>query len=46
MSVKNTILTFQEEVEPGRVLTLPADGTGLTVIDPWLEPFKEELKKR
>ncbi|CAO3630115.1 unnamed protein product [Cunninghamella blakesleeana] len=46
MSIKETISTFQEEVEPGRVLTLPADGTGLTVIDPWLEPFKEELKKR
>ncbi|KAI9307970.1 1,4-alpha-glucan-branching enzyme GBE1 [Cunninghamella echinulata] len=47
MSIKeDTIPTFQEEVEPGRVLTLPADGTGLTIIDPWLDPFKEELKKR
>ncbi|KAI8381474.1 1,4-alpha-glucan-branching enzyme GBE1 [Radiomyces spectabilis] len=38
--------TFQEEVEPGRVLTMPADGTGLTVLDPWLKPFSNELRQR
>ncbi|KAI8068333.1 1,4-alpha-glucan-branching enzyme GBE1 [Gongronella butleri] len=38
--------TFETEVEPGRVLTMQQDGTGLTVLDPWLEPFKEQLAKR
>ncbi|OZJ02711.1 1,4-alpha-glucan-branching enzyme [Bifiguratus adelaidae] len=38
--------TFIGEVEPGRTLTLPADGTGITVIDPWLKPFEEPLRHR
>ena len=25
---------------------LPNDGTGVIKMDPWLSPFKEELKKR
>ncbi|KAJ8655297.1 hypothetical protein O0I10_008986 [Lichtheimia ornata] len=38
--------TFQRQVEPGRILTMPTDGTGLVVLDPWLEPFKEALRTR
>lgn len=38
--------TFDTEVEPGRVLTMPKDGTGLVVLDPWLEPFKGALRER
>lgn len=38
--------TFQRQVEPGRVLTMPTDGTGLVVLDPWLEPFKDALRTR
>jgi 1,4-alpha-glucan branching enzyme len=37
---------FQEEVEPGRVLTMPEDGTGVVVLDPWLEPYKDALVAR
>lgn len=25
---------------------VPADGTGVLELDPWLEPFKEQLKSR
>lgn len=38
--------TFKEEVSPGRVLTMDADGTGLSVIDPWLKPFDDALRER
>lgn len=38
--------TFQQEVSPGQVLTMPADGTGLSVIDPWLAPFNDALSER
>ncbi|GAB5587598.1 alpha-1 [Umbelopsis nana] len=41
-----TVPTFQEEVEPGRVLTMPEDGSGVTVLDPWLEPYKDSLRSR
>ncbi|OZJ03357.1 hypothetical protein BZG36_03000, partial [Bifiguratus adelaidae] len=34
------------EVEPGRVLVYPDDGTGLVVLDPWLKPFEEAIRKR
>jgi 1,4-alpha-glucan branching enzyme len=44
MSIK--IPTFQSEVSPGRVLTMDADGTGLSVVDPWLEPFNDALRER
>jgi Carbohydrate-binding module 48 (Isoamylase N-terminal domain) len=37
---------FQTEVEPGRVLTMPTDGTGVAVLDPWLEPFTGALRHR
>ncbi|KAI8073714.1 1,4-alpha-glucan-branching enzyme GBE1 [Thamnidium elegans] len=40
------IPTFKEEVSPGRVLTMDADGTGLSVIDPWLKPFDDALRER
>lgn len=42
----SSVPTFKEEVSPGRVLTMPADGTGLSVIDPWLEPHNDALKQR
>ncbi|KAI8096943.1 1,4-alpha-glucan-branching enzyme GBE1 [Halteromyces radiatus] len=45
-TAKDTIPTFRKEVEPGRVLTMKADGTGLIVVDPWLEPFKDDLRNR
>lgn len=38
--------TFKTEVEPGRVLTMPTDGTGVVVLDPWLEPFTGALRHR
>jgi 1,4-alpha-glucan branching enzyme len=38
--------TFDEEVSPGRVLKMAADGTGLSVIDPWLKPFDGALRER
>ncbi|KAI8144413.1 1,4-alpha-glucan-branching enzyme GBE1 [Fennellomyces sp. T-0311] len=38
--------TFETEVEPGRVLTMPTDGTGLAVLDPWLDPFRDALRAR
>ena len=38
--------TFDTEVETGRVLTMPTDGTGLSILDPWLEPFKDDLRAR
>lgn len=38
--------TFQRQVEPGRILTMPTDGTGLVVLDPWLEPFQDALRTR
>lgn len=41
-----TISTFEEEVSPGRVLTMPTDGTGLSVLDPWLSPFDDYLRER
>lgn len=28
------------------VMTLPTDGTAITVLDPWLEPFKAGIKSR
>lgn len=37
---------FEAEVERGRVLTMPKDGTGLAVLDPWLEPFRDDLRAR
>jgi 1,4-alpha-glucan branching enzyme len=43
---QDTTPTFSQEVEPGRVLTMKADGTGLTVLDSWLDPFKDDLRKR
>ncbi|KAI9482837.1 MAG: 1,4-alpha-glucan-branching enzyme GBE1 [Benjaminiella poitrasii] len=46
MTTDKSVPTFQEEVSPGRVLTMPADGTGLSVIDPWLEPFNDSLRER
>ncbi|KAI8329040.1 1,4-alpha-glucan-branching enzyme GBE1 [Chlamydoabsidia padenii] len=45
-SKQDNVPTFTQEVEPGRVLEMKADGTGLTVLDPWLEPFKDDLRKR
>jgi 1,4-alpha-glucan branching enzyme len=44
--MSQTVPTFQEEIEPGRVLTMPADGSGVTVLDPWLEPYKDALRSR
>lgn len=41
-----SVPTFQSEVEPGRFLTMSKDGTGVAVLDPWLEPFKDALKSR
>jgi 1,4-alpha-glucan branching enzyme len=41
-----TVPTFKEEVSPGRVLTMPADGSGLSVLDPWLNPFDDALRER
>ena len=38
--------TFDTEVETGRVLTMPTDGTGLAILDPWLDPFKDDLRTR
>lgn len=46
MSATQTVPTFEEEVSPGRVLTMPADGTGLSVLDPWLSPFDNALRER
>lgn len=46
MATTSNIPTFKEEVSPGRVLTMAADGTGLSVIDPWLEPFNDALRER
>jgi hypothetical protein len=43
---QQTVPTFQEEIEPGRFLTMPEDGSGVVVIDPWLEPFKPALQTR
>lgn len=40
------IPTFEEEIAPGRVVTMPADGTGLSVVDPWLKPFDDALRER
>ncbi|RCH92382.1 alpha-1,4-glucan branching enzyme [Rhizopus stolonifer] len=40
------VITFQEEVSPGRVLTMNTDGTGLSVLDPWLSPFDDALRRR
>lgn len=45
-AMSQTVPTFQEEIEPGRVLTMPADGSGVTVLDPWLEPYKDALRSR
>lgn len=38
--------TFEEHIEDGRILTMPTDGTGVAVLDPWLVPFKGGLKSR
>ncbi|KAI9015855.1 1,4-alpha-glucan-branching enzyme GBE1 [Phycomyces nitens] len=46
MTTNQEVKTFKTEVEPGRVLTMPEDGTGLTVLDPWLDPFKDALRQR
>ncbi|CAO3592610.1 unnamed protein product [Absidia cylindrospora] len=43
---EDNIPTFSQEVEPGRVLSMKADGTGLAVLDPWLDPFKNDLRER
>ncbi|KAG0758859.1 hypothetical protein G6F16_000510 [Rhizopus arrhizus] len=40
------VITFQEEVSPGRILTMPTDGTGLSVLDPWLTPYNDALRQR
>ncbi|KAM3589104.1 alpha-1,4-glucan branching enzyme [Umbelopsis sp. WA50703] len=45
-SNSSSVPTFQSEVEPGRFLTMAKDGTGVAVLDPWLEPFKDALKSR
>ncbi|KAL1903665.1 alpha-1,4-glucan branching enzyme [Sporothrix stenoceras] len=37
------------ETQPAAATTveeLPQDGTGVTIIDPWLSPFKDSLKRR
>ncbi|KAI9285985.1 1,4-alpha-glucan-branching enzyme GBE1 [Umbelopsis sp. AD052] len=44
--MSQTVPTFQEEIEPGRFLTMPEDGSGVVVLDPWLEPFKPALQAR
>lgn len=46
MALTSNVPTFKEEVSPGRVLTMAADGTGLSVVDPWLEPFNDALRER
>lgn len=38
--------TFEEEISPGRVVTMAADGTGLSVVDPWLKPHDDALRER
>lgn len=38
--------TFEEEISPGRVVKMVADGTGLSVIDPWLESHNDALRAR
>ena len=40
------VITFQEEVSPGRILTMPTDGTGLSVLDPWLTPYNDSPRQR
>lgn len=40
------IATFEEEISPGRVVTMTNDGTGLSVVDPWLKPFDDALRER
>jgi hypothetical protein len=40
------VRTFEQEVSPGHVLTMPNDGTGLSVIDPFLAPFNDALRER
>lgn len=38
--------TFEEEISPGRVVKMAADGTGLSVIDPWLKNHDDALRER
>jgi hypothetical protein len=45
-SLPTQIPTFEEEVTPGRVLEMKEDGTGLSVLDPWLAPFDGALRHR
>lgn len=45
-NMSTQVITFQEEVSPGRILTMPTDGTGLSVLDPWLTPYNEALRQR
>ncbi|KAG1288908.1 hypothetical protein G6F66_009525 [Rhizopus arrhizus] len=40
------VRTFEQEVSPGHVLKMPNDGTGLSVIDPYLAPFNDALRER
>lgn len=44
--MSSKVPTFESEVSPGRVLTMDADGTGLSVVDPWLKPFNDALRER
>lgn len=46
ITTNNGVRTFEAEVSPGRVLKMTADGTGLSVIDPWLKPFDDALRER
>jgi hypothetical protein len=45
-SLPTQIPTFEEEVTPGRILEMKEDGTGLSVLDPWLSPFDGALRHR
>ncbi|KAL1936534.1 hypothetical protein VTP01DRAFT_668 [Rhizomucor pusillus] len=46
MLANDSVETSQTEVEKGRTLSMPKDGTGLVVLDPWLDPFRDQLKAR
>lgn len=44
--ITSNIPTFETEISPGRVVKMTADGTGLSVVDPWLKPFDDALRER
>lgn len=46
MLANDSVETSQTEVEKGRTLSMPKDGTSLVVLDPWLDPFRDQLKAR